>query len=171
MFAAFSLFWTAAPLELIRHYGLSQTQIAIFALVGAVGAVSAPIAGRLADAGHTHRASAFAMLLAALSFLPALIHSPYGVISLAVTGILLDFAVQMNMVLGQRAVYMLDANSRARLNGLYMTSIFMGGAMGSAIASTVYERGGWTAVVWVGSSLPLLALMFFGIRHLRGANA
>jgi predicted MFS family arabinose efflux permease len=66
---------------------------------------------------------------------------------------------------------MLDANSRARLNGLYMTSIFMGGAMGSAIASTVYERGGWTAVVWVGSSLPLLALMFFGIRHLRGANA
>lgn len=171
MFAAFSLFWTAAPLELIRHYGLSQTQIAVFALVGAVGAVSAPIAGRLADAGHTHRASAVAMLLAALSFLPALVHSPYGVVSLAITGILLDFAVQMNMVLGQRAVYMLDAKSRARLNGLYMTSIFIGGAMGSAIASTVYERGGWPAIVLVGSSLPLLALLFFGIGRLRGANA
>ncbi|SHJ02856.1 Predicted arabinose efflux permease, MFS family [Pseudomonas luteola] len=171
MFAAFSLFWTAAPLELIRHYGLSQTQIAVFALVGAVGAVSAPIAGRLADAGHTHRASAVAMLLAALSFLPALVHSPYGVVSLAITGILLDFAVQMNMVLGQRAVYMLDAKSRARLNGLYMTSIFIGGAMGSAIASTVYERGGWSAIVLVGSSLPLLALLFFGIGRLRGANA
>ncbi|MGS0943108.1 MFS transporter [Pseudomonas luteola] len=170
MFAAFSLFWTAAPLELIRHYGLSQTQIAIFALVGAVGAVSAPIAGRLADAGHTHHASAVAMLLAVLSFLPALVHSPYGVVSLAITGILLDFAVQMNMVLGQRAVYMLDAKSRARLNGLYMTSIFIGGATGSAIASTVYERGGWSAIVLVGSSLPLLALLFFGIRRLRDAN-
>lgn len=31
MFATFSLFWTAVPLELARNHGLSQTQIAIFA--------------------------------------------------------------------------------------------------------------------------------------------
>jgi predicted MFS family arabinose efflux permease len=170
LFAAFSLFWTAVPLELTRHYGLSQSQIALFALVGAVGAVSAPIAGRLADAGHTHRASILAMLLAIISFLPALIHSPYGVISLAVTGVLLDFAVQMNMVLGQRAVYMLDAKSRARLNALYMTSIFIGGATGSALASTLYEHGGWLAIILLGSALPLVALICLGLYQLRGTH-
>jgi predicted MFS family arabinose efflux permease len=53
MFATFSLFWTAVPLELARNHGLSQSQIALFALVGAIGAIAAPIAGRLADAGHT----------------------------------------------------------------------------------------------------------------------
>ncbi|QJI27999.1 MFS transporter [Pseudomonas sp. ADAK18] len=161
LFATFSLFWTAAPLELVRNHGLSQTQIAIFALVGAIGAIAAPIAGRLADAGHTHKASLLAMLFAALSFLPAFIHPLYSVIGLAVTGVVLDFCVQMNMVLGQRAVYALDAHSRSRLNALYMTSIFIGGAFGSAIASSVYEHGGWLGVMLVGSAFPLVALLRF----------
>lgn len=161
MFATFSLFWTAAPLELVRNHGLTQTQIAIFALVGAIGAIAAPIAGRLADAGHTHRASLLAMVFAVLSFLPAFVHPLYSVIGLAVTGVVLDFCVQMNMVLGQRAIYALDANSRSRLNALYMTSIFIGGAFGSAIASSVYEHGGWLGVMLVGSAFPLVALLRF----------
>ncbi|MCF5055270.1 MFS transporter, partial [Pseudomonas syringae] len=169
MFASFSLFWTAAPLELVRNHGLTQTQIAIFALVGAIGAIAAPIAGRLADAGHTHRASLLAMVLAVLSFLPAFVHPLYSVIGLAVTGVVLDFCVQMNMVLGQRAIYALDANSRSRLNALYMTSIFIGGALGSAIASSVYEHGGWLGVMLVGSAFPLVALLRF-LSASRGAS-
>ncbi len=161
LFATFSLFWTAAPLELARNHGLSQTQIALFALVGAIGAIAAPISGRLADAGHTRVASLLAMLFAALSFLPGLVHPAYSVIGLAVTGVVLDFCVQMNMVLGQRAVYALDAQSRSRLNALYMTSIFIGGAFGSSIASAVYEHGGWLGVILVGSLFPLLALLRF----------
>jgi predicted MFS family arabinose efflux permease len=101
------------------------------------------------------------MLFAALSFLPAFVHPLYSVIGLAVTGVVLDFCVQMNMVLGQRAIYALDANSRSRLNALYMTSIFIGGAFGSAIASSVYEHGGWLGVMLVGSAFPLIALLRF----------
>jgi MFS family permease len=111
MFATFSLFWTAVPVELMRHYGLSQTAIAVFALVGAIGATSAPVAGRLADAGHTQRATNIALLVGTLSYLPALIHPQFGVYGLVVTGIVLDFAVQMNMVLGQREIYALHAPS------------------------------------------------------------
>lgn len=161
MFAAFSLFWTAVPLELARNHGLSQTQIALFALVGAIGAIAAPISGRLADAGHTRVASLGALVLAALSFLPALIHPVYSVIGLAVTGVVLDFCVQMNMVLGQRAVYALDATSRSRLNALYMTSIFIGGAFGSAIASVLYDHGGWLWIIIAGSAFPVVALLSF----------
>ena len=161
MFATFSLFWTAVPLELARNHGLSQTQIAIFALVGAIGAIAAPISGRLADAGHTRVASLLALVFAALSFLPALIHPAYSVIGLMVTGVVLDFCVQMNMVLGQRAVYALDAHSRGRLNALYMTSIFIGGAVGSAIASTLFDHGGWSWIVMAGSAFPLIALVAF----------
>lgn len=161
MFAAFSLFWTAAPLLLVREHGFSQSQIALFALVGAVGAIAAPISGRMADAGHTWRASIVAMVIGTLSFLPGLIHPAHSVIGLAITGVALDFAVQMNMVLGQRAVYALDPHSRGRLNALYMASIFIGGAIGSAVASTLYEQGGWLWIVLVGSALPLLALLVF----------
>ncbi|WP_285961551.1 MFS transporter [Pseudomonas tohonis] len=170
MFGTFSLFWTAVPLELSRNHGLSQSQIALFALVGAIGAIAAPIAGRLADAGHTRGMSRLAMLLAILSFLPALFGLPWGVVGLALTGVLLDFAVQMNMVLGQREVYALDAASRGRLNALYMTSIFIGGAIGSSIASLLFEQGGWQAIALVGAALPLLARVAFGLHARQGAR-
>ena len=159
LFGAFSLFWTAVPLELSQQHGLSQVQIGLFALVGALGAVAAPIAGRLADAGHSQRASLVAMIVAAASFLPGLWSNDNSVLWLAVTGIALDFAVQMNMVLGQRAVYALDAASRGRLNALYMTSIFAGGAAGSAISSLLYSYAGWIGIVATGSGLALVALV------------
>lgn len=171
LFAAFSLFWTTAPVELARHHGLSQTQIALFALVGAIGAIAAPIAGRLADAGFTRRASLMAMMLAPASFLIGLRTPGYSVIGLAVTGVLLDFAVQMNMVLGQRAVYALDPASRGRLNALYMTSIFVGGAIGSAMASALYEHDGWQGVIAFGAGLPLVALAVFVLVESKGAKA
>ncbi len=161
LFASFSLFWTAAPLELARHYGYSQTQIGVFALIGALGAIAAPLGGRLADAGHTRIGSLLAMALAALGYWPVIALPSLGVVALVGTGVLLDFCVQMNMVLGQREIYALDAASRGRLNALYVTSVFVGGALGSLIASPLYARFGWTGVVCAGSALPLLALVRF----------
>lgn len=158
LFGSFSLFWTAVPIELMNHYHLSQIAVAVFSLVGAMGATSAPIAGRLADAGHTHRATAFALALAAIGYLPVMLIPGLGVFGLVGTGLLLDFAVQMNLVLGQREIYLLDPNSRNRLNSIYMTSVFVGGAVGSAIASTLYKHGGWTWIAAVGMLFPLLAL-------------
>jgi predicted MFS family arabinose efflux permease len=149
------------PLELARNHGLSQTQIALFALVGAIGAVAAPIAGRLADAGHTRVTTRLALLLAIVCFLPAFIPPTNSVIALALTGVVLDFCVQMNMVLGQRSIYALDASSRGRLNALYMTAIFVGGALGSALASALFDHLGWLGIVVLGSAFPLLALVIF----------
>ncbi|MDH0729867.1 MFS transporter [Pseudomonas sichuanensis] len=161
MFAAFSLYWTAVPLALAAEHGLSQSQIALFALVGAVGAVAAPLAGRLADAGHGRQASLLAMALAPLALLLGLTTPGMSVIGLGLTGVLLDFAVQMNMVIGQREVYALDPASRGRLNALYMTSIFLGGAVGSALASGVYAHFGWAGVAMLGAALPVLGLAAF----------
>jgi len=73
----------------------------------------------------------------------------------------LDFAVQMNMVLGQREIYALHAASRNRLNALYMTSIFIGGAIGSALASSLYDHGGWTLTATVASVFPIIALIHY----------
>lgn len=82
-------------------------------------------------------------------------------IGLGLTGVLLDFAVQMNMVIGQREVYALDPASRGRLNAVYMTSIFLGGALGSAVASALFSQFGWAGVALVGAALPGVALLVF----------
>ncbi|WP_460124277.1 MFS transporter [Pseudomonas sp. S2_C03] len=167
LFASFSLFWTLAPIELIRHHGFSQSQVAIFALVGAVGAIAAPIAGRLADAGHGRRGTLVALLLAPAALMMGALPGS-GYLWLVVCAVLLDFAVQLSMVLGQREVYAIDPHSRARLNAVYMTSIFVGGALGSLVASPLYEHFGWHLSALAVASLPLLALvMFLG----RKANA
>ena len=162
LFGAFSLFWTVAPQALSGpDFGLSQNGIALFALVGMAGAVASPIAGRLADAGHTLGATAIALAVGALSFLLPLFapHSkPLALGLLAVAAIVLDAAVAANPVLGQRALFALGAEIRSRLNGLYFALFFAGGALGSALGGWVYAQYGWHAALVTGMLLPALAL-------------
>jgi predicted MFS family arabinose efflux permease len=80
---------------------------------------------------------------------------------LTLSGILLDFGVQTNLVLGQRAIYALSAEHRSRLNGLYMATFFAGGAIGSAIGGWAYATGGWTLTSWMGVCFPVVALVIF----------
>lgn len=162
LFCAFNLFWTAGPLMLERRFGLSHEGIALFALAGAGGALVAPLAGRMADRGLTRRGSALAMAMLALSFMatvPALLVG--SVLLLAVLAIVLDAATQGNQVLSQNVVYALRPHARGRINAVYMTLMFIGGALGSAMAPLLYVRGGWSACAATGTVLALLALVVF----------
>jgi predicted MFS family arabinose efflux permease len=172
LFGAFSLFWTVAPQALAGPaFGLTQNGIALFALVGMAGAVASPVAGRLADAGHTLQATAVALVVGALSFLLPLFapsSKPVALGLLAVAAIALDAAVAANLVLGQRALFALGADMRSRLNGLYFALFFAGGAVGSALGGWVYAAHGWHAALLVGMLLPALALPVWvheAIRH------
>jgi len=170
MFAAFSLYWTSVPLLLAgAPFHLSQRGIALFALSGAAGALVAPIAGRIADRGWTRPATGFALAMAALSFFVA--RAGEGSIALLVlAGLLLDMGVQMNMVLGQRAIYSLGAETRSRMNAIYMAIFFLGGAAGSALAGYAFAVGGWEPVTWIGFAFPAVGLLFY-LTEFRGRPA
>ncbi|WP_442782929.1 MFS transporter [Collimonas fungivorans] len=165
LFAAFSLFWTTTPLLLAGpEFRLSQGGIALFALAGVAGAIASPIAGRFADRGWTKAATAFAMLAVAGAFLITHIGaygSPLALGLLVAAGILLDFGATTNLVLGQRAIFVLGAEYRSRLNGLYMATFFAGGALGSALGGLAFAHGGWTMASWLGVALPVAALLYF----------
>lgn len=164
LFGAFSLFWTTAPLLLARTYHLSQNGIALFGLAGVAGAVSAPLAGRAADRGWSHAATGLAMLTAAVGFLMTLATRPGGTLSLGLltaAAIVLDFGITANLVLGQRAIFSLGAHHRNRLNGLYMATFFVGGAIGSALGGWAFARGGWTLSAWIGFAMPVAALLVY----------
>lgn len=161
MFGAFSLFWTAVPMELFRAFHLSQSQIALFALSGAAGALAAPLSGWLGDAGHGAKVTLLGLIGAALAMLSGTVPALISILALMVAGIVLDACVQLTMIQGQRAIYGLDPHSRGRLNGLYMASIFVGGAIGSAVASPLYGLGGWTAIAVAGTVAPVIGLVLF----------
>ncbi len=174
LFGAFSLFWTVTPLMLAGpQFQLSQTGIAIFALVGMAGAVASPVAGRLADSGHTLPATAAALLLGVLGFaLPLFVPGSRSVALavLVIASIVLDMGVAANLVLGQRAIFSLGAEVRSRLNGIYFALFFAGGALGSALGGWVYASHGWQAALLTGMAFPALALLYW-VTEYRGRPA
>lgn len=159
MFGAFSAFWTTISFVLAGppfHY--AQYQLGLFALVGAGGAVIAPVAGRWADRGWGRPVTAAGFGTAVLAFGLAAVGRQH-VVALAVAAVLLDLAVQATMIVGQHAIYRLDDTSRARLNSAYIAIFFVGGAIGSQLGSYAYRAGGWPWVTAVGAALPVLALL------------
>jgi len=163
LFGAFSLFWTTVPLQLANEYGMSQQGIAWFALAGVGGAIAAPIAGRWADKGLTRILTGLAMVIAVASFGLAYLfqgHSTATLILLVVVAITLDMAVSGNLVLGQRIIYSLS-EARGRVNGIFMSIFFVGGAIGSSLGSWSYAHGGWSLTTLIGLVMPLLALVYY----------
>ncbi|ACU74629.1 major facilitator superfamily MFS_1 [Catenulispora acidiphila DSM 44928] len=160
MFGAFTAYWTAIADELTRHHGMNQTGVAIFALVGAAGAASAPIAGRLGDRGHAVAGRAAATTLA----VAALLLAAFGASSVAVlviSAVLLDFAVQGHHVLSLRDIYTLRPEARARMNSVYMTGVFAGGAVASAVTGAMLTHFGWSGVALFAAALTALAALLW----------
>jgi predicted MFS family arabinose efflux permease len=166
MFGAFSCFWTSIAYELVNAHGFTQLNIAVFALVGAGGAVAALIAGPLADRGFGRRGRALAIGLGVVAMVVAGAGS-HSIILLALGAVLLDLAAQSHQVLTQRDIYGLREDARARLNTVYITSAFIGGAIASAVSGWLYQTHGWTAVTIFGAALPLLAAGVFGYDAIR----
>ncbi len=170
LFGAFSCFWTAVAFELIARHHMGQVGIGAFALVGAAGAAAAPVAGRLGDLGHGRVASGAALALGVAAMALAGIGAG-SVIMLAVAGVLLDLAVQGHQVLSQRVIYGLRPEARARINTVYMTTVFLGGAAASGVSGAVHNVYGWTGVTALGAALALVALAVWAVGALRDRAA
>ncbi len=163
LFAAFSLFWTASPLLLAGpRFGLSQQGIALFALVGAGGAIVAPIVGRAADRGGTRVVNGAAIAAVAVAFVIAWIGgAARSATLLAIAAIVLDMGVTANLVLSQRILFALGSEARSRLNGIFIAAFFLGGAAGSAVSSLAFAWGGWPLTSAVGFAFAFAALCLY----------
>jgi predicted MFS family arabinose efflux permease len=156
MFGAFTAYWTAIVFELTGRHHLSQAGIAVFALVGAAGAAAAPVAGRLGDRGLGVPVRGAAIALGIGALLLAATRSS-SLTLLALSAVLLDFAVQGGHVLNMRDIYALRPEARARMNSVYMTSVFAGGAASSAVTGVISQHWGWPGVAVFSAILVAVA--------------
>ena len=163
MFGAFCLFWTTVPLLLISsEFQFTQKGVAAFALAGLAGAIVAPFAGRMADKGGSRKATTWAFLAGIFSFVLSHFIHEKSFLSLAVLIVaanLLDAGVSAHLVLGQRAIFMIDPKNQSRLNGLYIGIVYVGGAVGSALGAWAFLHGGWGIAMLAGALFPLVALV------------
>ena len=160
MFASFSVLWTSLTF-LLAHapYNFSDAVIGLFGLIGASGATSASIAGRLADKGHVKSATGIFIISVFFSF-GIILFGRTSVIPLIIGIIIFDFAVQGNHILNQSEIYKLNPEARSRLTTAYITSFFIGGSIGSATSAVVFSSYGWTGVCALGGIYSFIA---FGI--------
>ncbi|MFK0159462.1 MFS transporter [Streptomyces sp. NPDC090493] len=166
-FAAFTMFWTALTFLLSAPpFGYSVTEIGLFGLVGVAGALAARRAGRLHDRGMSLPATGVAWALALAAFVLAAF-AGHSVALVVVVIVLLDIAVQGVNLLNQSRMFAVSDEMRSRLNTAFVTSNFVGGAVGSAVASELWGRGGWTSVTVAGMALSAFALVVWAL-GLRG---
>ncbi|ACV57319.1 MFS transporter [Alicyclobacillus acidocaldarius] len=160
-FAAFSAFWTVLSLYLAGppfHLGPGVT--GLFGLAGVAGALAAPYAGQMASrlpAIWTARLAS-CLTLASFGLFWTFRHSLAG---LALGVVLMDLGVQATQVSNQARIYSLSDEARSRINSVYMVTYFLGGALGSFVGASAWDRfhfGGVCVAACV-----LLAIGIFGV--------
>ncbi len=164
LFASFTVFWTILALHLEEPaFGLGPEVAGLFGILGAAGILAAPIAGRLAD----HRGPHLVIYLGAAATLASwLLFGLWDVMTGLIIGVvLLDFGMQSALVSNQHIVFALRPEARSRLNTVFMTAMFLGGAAGSAGATFAWGLGGWAAVSLFGGLLSVLALVLKVTTH------
>ena len=108
-------------------------------------------------------ASGVALALLAVAYLPIGLGGAHlgaaGLVLLIVGVLLMDACVQASHVINQSVIYDLLPEARSRLTTVYITTMFAGGAIGSAAGAQAYEHWGWTGATLTAAAFPLAGLL------------
>jgi predicted MFS family arabinose efflux permease len=166
-FAAFSAFWTTLVFLLgSSHYHLGAGTAGSFGILGATGALIAPIAGRVADRRGSRAVVTLGLSLLALGFCILWLLG-YHILGLVLGVIVLDMGTQATQIANQTRIFGIEPGARGRINTVYMTAYFLGGSLGSLFSTIAWTRWGWGGVC----ALALGLLGLAALRHATGVRA
>jgi len=163
--ASLSAFWAVAALRLsMEPFNLSAGGIAVFALVGVAGVAVTRPAGRLSDKGRGKQILVGSHIVVILSLgLCTVAHFAQthilALITMGVGAVALDAGVTGDNIVGRRAVNLLRADARGRMNGLFVGLFFVGSAVGAGTAAVAWSLAGWPAVCAVAALFSVAALV------------
>jgi predicted MFS family arabinose efflux permease len=167
VFGAFCSFWTTLTFHLSGppfHYQTGT--IGLFGLLAIGAALLAPVFGKLADKGNANQVRLIMVSLIILSVLIVKLF-PFSAIAFVLTVLLLDLGAQSTQVTNTALIYTLDSSAHSRINTVYMTTYFLGGAIGTFVGIQCWVWGGWTMVTWqllIWSSLSLLLVLIGSVK-------
>ncbi len=164
-FAQFGAFWTTMVLLLSGEpFHFNSATIGLFGIVGASGALAAPLVGKIGDKGSSRVVVGYGCLLMLISFI-VFYFSINSVVGICIGIVLMDVGIQGVHISNQTRVYSLIPEARNRLNTVFMSFSFLGTAAGSAYGLLLWKLGGWHAVAIGCAILSLLALSVYGLTY------
>ncbi|AHM62732.1 major facilitator superfamily protein [Flammeovirgaceae bacterium 311] len=159
IFGAFCSFWTNLTFHLSGEpFNYGADAIGFFGVLAIGGALLAPYFGKMADKGNAARTQLITVSLI-IAGVVAIILFPYHVWSFVVAVLLLDVGVQATQVTNIAMIYTLDEKAHSRINTIYMTTYFVGGALGTFVGVQCWRLGGWQAVGWQLLAWSILAFI------------
>jgi predicted MFS family arabinose efflux permease len=164
-FASFSVFWTALSFLMREQFHRGASEAGLFGVVGLVGALGAPFAGKISDRLGSAFLVTVSLIVCAAAF--GLMWAWVTIPSLIIGVLLMDLGAQSVQVAEQSKVIALVPEARSRLNALYMVGRFAGGAVGSLTGAFAWAHGGWAGVCISSILMTVLALVvhFVGARR------
>ena len=150
VFGAFCSFWTTLTFHLSNEFNYNSNQIGLFGILGIAGAMVAPFVGRLADKRNPGKMQTLTIsgVIVSIVIMWVFSHSLWAIIAGV---ILLDIAVQSTVVINIAQIYSLDETAHSRINTIYMTLTFIGGAIG-----TMGGLYAWKWKMWDGVSIQMI---------------
>jgi predicted MFS family arabinose efflux permease len=170
-FSTFQVFWVTLTFFLSTPlYHFSSDIIGLFGLVGVVGAVTATLVGKYADTGNPRKITGLMMSAVLLTFVVFLFAGQW-LWGLILGVILLDMGTQGAHISNQTRIYARPQAIHSRLNTVYMFSVFIGGAFGSALGTYAWSRASWPGVCILGVMLMILAQGTYLLRSRHSIHA
>lgn len=171
LWACFNAFWVnLAALLANGPFQLGSAWAGGFGIIGAAGALAASLGGRATDRLGSRSVIGASIGIVTLAYL--LLCGAQTSMALLVLGVIvLDIGVQSGLVSNQTRAFAVDPKAQGRINSLYMTATFFGGAVGAAVSGWLMTRYGWSGIVVFGVVLGLIALAIHWIGAPRPAAA
>jgi len=138
-------------------FNAGSSVVGSFGLAGAVGALAAARVGKLQKILDLNRIILYALLVVLISWTFTYFagETYWGLI---VGVILVDLGVQSSHIMNQTNYFLIRSSAVNRLNTVYMVSYFIGGSLGTWLASIAWQYAQWGGVCFVGVSMGILAL-------------
>ncbi|MCF5259167.1 MFS transporter, partial [Pseudomonas sp. PA-5-4A] len=147
LWACFNAFWVnLAGLLANGPWQLGSAWAGGFGIIGAVGAFAASYGGRAADKLGCRKVIGASVGIVTLAFL-LLAGAQTSLILLVLGVIVLDIGVQAGLVANQTRAFAVDPKAQGRINSLYMTATFVGGAVGATVSGWLMAQFGWVGIV------------------------
>jgi predicted MFS family arabinose efflux permease len=157
LWACFNAFWVnLAALLASSRWHLDSAWAGGFGIIGAAGALAASWGGRATDNIGPRKVIGASIAIVGASYL-LLTGAESSLVLLVLGVVVLDIGVQAGLVSNQTRAFAVDPGAQGRINSLYMTATFCGGAIGVALSGWLMARFGWTGIAWFGVALALIA--------------